>query len=82
MAAAVGLSPCAVFDVDSPWTYPDLPTALRGFGSSGVAFKAAETREQAALDAAHDAALAPFVQPDDSYRIGATFGILMGEDAG
>jgi len=60
----------------------DLATALRGLGSSGVAFKAAETSGQAALDAAHEAALAPFVQPDGSYRIGATFRILMAEKAG
>jgi SAM-dependent methyltransferase len=79
MAARAGLSPREVFDVDSPWTYPDLATAQRGLGSSGVAFKAAETSGQAALDAAHAAALAPFAQPDGSYRIGATFRILMAE---
>jgi len=82
LAARAGLTPREVFDVDSPWTYPDLATALRGLGSSGVAFKAAETSGQAALDAAHEAALAPFVQPDGSYRIGATFRILMAEKAG
>jgi len=79
LAERAGLAPRAVFDVDSPWTYPDLATALRGLGSSGVAFKAAETSGQAALDAAHEAALAPFVQPDGGYRIGATFRVLMAE---
>jgi SAM-dependent methyltransferase len=82
LAARAGLTPREVFDVDSPWTYPDLATALRGLGSSGVAFKAAETSGQAALDAAHEAALAPFVQPDGGYRIGATFRILMAENLG
>ena len=81
LASSAGLTPRDVFDVDSPWTYPDLPTALKGLGSSGVAFKAAETSGQAALDAAHEAALAPFVQPDGGYRIGATFRILMAENA-
>lgn len=79
LAASAGLTPREVFDVDSPWTYPDLGTALKGLGSSGVAFKAAETSGQAALDAAHEAALAPFVQADGGYRIGATFRILMAD---
>jgi SAM-dependent methyltransferase len=82
LAARVGLTPREVFDVDSPWRYPDLATALKGLGSSGVAVKAAETSGQAALDAAHEAALAPFVQPDGGYRIGATFRILMAETIG
>ncbi|SIS92669.1 Methyltransferase domain-containing protein [Roseivivax lentus] len=81
LAARAGLTPREVFDVDSAWRYPDLATALRGLGSSGVAFKAAETSGQAALDAAHEAVLAPFVQPDGGYRIGATFRILMAEKA-
>ncbi|WGH77869.1 class I SAM-dependent methyltransferase [Jannaschia ovalis] len=81
LAARAGLTPREAFDVDSPWTYPDLVTAQKGLGSSGVAFKAAEASGQAALDAAHEAALAPFVQPDGGYRIGATFRILMAEKA-
>ncbi|MDU8913537.1 hypothetical protein [Aestuariicoccus sp. MJ-SS9] len=82
LAKRAGLTPREVFEVDSPWTYPDLATALKGLASSGVAFKAAETSGQAAVDAAHRAALAPFVQPDGSYRIGATFRVLMAEKAG
>ena len=35
-AVAAGLQPAQVFDVASPFTYPDLPTALRGLNSSGV----------------------------------------------
>jgi len=82
LAREAGLTPLEVFDVDAPWGYPDLATAQRGLGSSGVAVKAAETSGQDALDAAHEAALAPFRQPDGSYRIGATFRVLMaGVDA-
>ena len=79
LAARAGLTPREVFEVETPWTYPDLATAQKGLGSSGVAVKAAETSGQAALDAAHEAALAPFVQPGGSYRIGATFRILIAE---
>lgn len=77
LAASAGLTPLEVFDVQAPWQYPDLKTAQKGLGSSGVAAKAAEISGQDALDAAHAAALAPFRQADDSYRIGATFRVLM-----
>ena len=77
LAAKAGLTALEVFDVESPWSYPDLATALKGLGSSGVAVKAAELCGQEALDAAHVAALAPFRQSDGGYRIGATFRVLM-----
>ena len=77
LATTAGLSALEVFDVDALWSYPDLATAQKGLGSSGVAAKAAEINGQAALDAAHEAALAPFRQPDGGYRIGATFRVLM-----
>lgn len=77
LTMSAGLTPLEVFDVQAAWRYPDLTTAQKGLGSSGVAAKAAEVSGQAALDAAHAAALAPFRQPDGSYRIGATFRVLM-----
>jgi hypothetical protein len=63
-AAFVGPTPFEVFDVDAPWSYPDLATAQKGLESSGVAAKAAEASGQAALYAAHAAALAPLRQSD------------------
>jgi len=77
LTTSVGLSPLEVFDVEAPWHYPDLKTAQKGLGSSGVAAKAAEISGQDALDAAHATALAPFRQADGSYTIGATFRVLM-----
>jgi hypothetical protein len=62
--------------------YPDLGTALKGVGSSGVAFKVVETSGKPALDAAHEAALAAFAQPDGSCHIGATFRTLLAERLG
>ena len=76
LATSAGLTPRDVFDVQAPWHYPDLETAQRGLGSSGVAAKAAEISGQDALDAAHAAALAAFRQTNGSYRIGATFRVL------
>ena len=76
-AEGAGLTPVEVFDVESPWVYPDLAMALRGLGSSGVAARAAAHSGREALDAAHAAALAPFRQADGSYRVGATFRVLI-----
>ena len=77
LAMSAGLTPRDTFDVQAPWHYPDLETAQRGLGSSGVAARAAEISGQDMLDAAHAAALAPFRQADGSYRIDATFRVLM-----
>lgn len=76
-AAGAGLDPVEVFDVDSPWQYPDLATALRGLKSSGVAVRAVENSSEDDVDSAHSRALAPFRQSDGSYRIGATFRCLL-----
>jgi len=76
-ASAAGLEPVEVFDVDSPWQYVDLPIALRGLRSSGVAARAIENSGAQAVDEAHTKALAPFRQSDGSYRIGASFRCLV-----
>jgi len=70
-AAAGGLTPVKVFDVDTAWTYPDEATVLRGLASAGVAIRAIEHSGEDAFIAAHRAALAPFRQSDGSFRIGA-----------
>jgi SAM-dependent methyltransferase len=76
-ASAAGLEPLEVFDVDSPWRYADLPTALRGLRSAGVAVRAIENSSAAAVDEAFTKALTPFRQPDGGYLIGATFRCLV-----
>lgn len=75
-ATAGGLTPGAVFDVDTPWFYPDEATALRGLASAGVAVRAIEHSGEDAVIDAYRAALAPFRQPDGSFRIGARFRCL------
>lgn len=76
-ATGAGLDPAEVFDVDSPWQYPDLATALRGLKSSGVAVRAIDNSSEEDVDSAHSKALAPFRQSNGSYRIGATFRCLL-----
>jgi len=76
-AAAAGLEPLSVFDVDSPFRYPSLSVALRGLGSSGVAARAIQNSSEEAVNLAHTEALTPYRQSDGSYRIGATFRCLI-----
>jgi SAM-dependent methyltransferase len=76
-ACAAALEPLDMFDVDSPWQYVDLTTALRGLRASGVAARAIENSSAEAVDDAHTNALEPFRQSDGSYKIGATFRCLV-----
>jgi SAM-dependent methyltransferase len=76
LASSAGLQPVEFIDVDCPWQYPDLSTAVRGFGSTGVAAKARIHSGNAAIDKAQEEALSNFKQPDGSYRIGASFRCL------
>jgi SAM-dependent methyltransferase len=76
-AAGAGLTPIEVFDVDSPWAYPDEATAVRGLNSSGVSARAMDNSSEAAVSEAHRQALAPFRRADGSYRIGASFRCLL-----
>ena len=80
-AVAAGLQPAQVFDVASPFIYPDLPTALRGLNSSGVAAAAMERAGEDAVSAAHQVALAPFRQAGGSYLVPASFRCLVARRA-
>ena len=75
-ASEAGLLPQEVFDVECPWHYPDLATALRGLNASGVAARARLHSGEEAVTKAHEHALANFKLGDGSYRIGATFRCL------
>ena len=72
-AVQAGLKPFLIEDVICEWSYPNLDTALRGLGSSGVAARAIENSSEEAVTRAHATALAPFRQKDGSYLIGASF---------
>jgi SAM-dependent methyltransferase len=77
LAADAGLTAEEVVDVDSPWSYPDEETALRGLSSAGVAARAAALSGAEAVRAAYRAAIAPFRRADGSYRIGASCRFLV-----
>jgi SAM-dependent methyltransferase len=76
-AADAGLKPVEVFDVDSPFVYADEAMAVRGLNSAGVAARATEHSSEQAVTEAHANAIAPFRQPDGSYRIRARFRCLL-----
>jgi len=76
LAERAGLTPLEGFEIDAPWTFPDLAAALRGLASAGGAVKAAELVGSAAVDRAHAEAIAPFRSSDGSYRVNARFRCL------
>ena len=78
-AESAGLVPGDCFDVEAPWNFESLATALLALKSSGVGARAIEHSDEAAVDKAHAVALAPFARPDGSVRIGATFRCLMSQ---
>lgn len=73
LVASAGLHPVDIDDVECVWRYTDLPTALRGLGSSGVAAKAAAVTTPQEVDKAHEAALEPYRRKDGSYEVRAVF---------
>ena len=65
----VGLTPMHMEDVECPFDYPDLETALRGLLSAGPAVRAIQTSgEQPAREAVANA-IAPFKQANGAYRL-------------
>lgn len=76
-ATGAGFDPVEVFDVDCPFAYPDLPTAIRANSAAGVAVKAAEHAGQDAVQDAFHAVLSGFLQPDGSVRAMARFRCLI-----
>jgi SAM-dependent methyltransferase len=75
-ATKAGLEPVEVVDVDTPFQYADLSTALRGLTSSGNAIRVAEISNDEAVRKAYTEALQQFRELDGSYRIGASFRCL------
>jgi len=72
-ATDAGLTPLAIVDVQCPWIFPDLETALRGMLSSGPAERAIRA---SSFERARDAiagAIAPFRTASGGYHMNNTF---------
>jgi SAM-dependent methyltransferase len=77
LAQTAGLNPEGFLDIPTSFDYADEAAALRGLRSSGVAARAIALAGEAAVDAAHARALAPFREADGSYRVPAAFRCLI-----
>lgn len=78
---AGGFEPYDVFDVDSPWSYPDEAAAIAGLASSGVAAKAISLAGEEAVDRAHRSAIEPFRQRDGGIRFHASYKVVLARRA-
>ena len=76
-ASDAGLTPLTVVDVECPWLYPNLETALRGLMSSGPAERAIRA---SSFERARDAltgSIAQYRTASGAYHINNTFRFLM-----
>jgi len=64
-----GLQPTEFQEVDTPFLYPDLPTALRGLLAAGPAVRAMQTSGEQKVAQAISDVLGRYRQPDGSYRL-------------
>lgn len=72
-----GLHPESFHEVDTPFEYPDLETALRGLLSAGPAVRAIETSGEAKAVQAVTGVLARFRESGGSYRMNNTYMFLV-----
>jgi SAM-dependent methyltransferase len=76
-AAEAGLTPLALVDVQCPWVYPDLHTALRGMLSSGPAERVVRMAGFERARKAVSDSLTPYRTPTGSYRLENVFRYLV-----
>jgi SAM-dependent methyltransferase len=72
-----GLTPVAMADVDCPWSYPDLETALRAMLSAGPAEKAIRASSVERAREAVASAIAPFRTATGGYHMSNKFRYLI-----
>lgn len=77
LARRAGLTPMGVYDVDCPWVYSDLETALRGLLSSGPVVRAIEISGEKGMREAVTGALEPFRSSSGAYRMENKFRYMM-----
>jgi SAM-dependent methyltransferase len=77
LASEAGLRPQDAAEVECPFGYPDLETALRGLLSAGPAAKAIATAGEARVRDVVAEAIAPYRSADSGYRLENTFRYLL-----
>ncbi len=78
MLTAAGLKPEKSGDADAPFVFANDDIALRAIAASGVGVRAVRHAGFDALRAAAMPAIAPFKQPDGSYRMNNKFRYVVG----
>ncbi len=76
-ASDAGLTPMAIVDVDCPWIYPDLDTAMRGLLSSGPAERAIRASSYDRAYEAIAASIAQYRVAGGGYRLNNTYRYLV-----
>jgi SAM-dependent methyltransferase len=77
LVSEAGLIPGAVTDVDCPWAFPNLETALRGMLSSGPAERAIRNSTMARARDAVAESIATYRTPSGEYRLNNKFRYLI-----
>lgn len=77
LATDAGLIPLAVVDVQCPWIYPDLETALRGMLSAGPIERAIRTSGFERVRDAVAGAITPYRSSTGSYHMNNVFRYLI-----
>ena len=77
LVSEAGLTPLAVVDVDCPWVYPNLDTALRAMLSAGPAERAIRNSGFERARHAVASAVASYGKPSGEYRLNNTFRYLI-----
>jgi SAM-dependent methyltransferase len=77
LATDAGLTPLAVVDVQCPWIYPDLETALRGMLSAGPVERAIRASSFERVRDAVAGAITPYRRSSGGYHINNVFRYLI-----
>jgi SAM-dependent methyltransferase len=77
LASDAGFAAVAVVDVECPWVYPDLETALRGMLSAGPAERAIRNSSMARAREAVAASIAAYRTASGAYRLNNKFRYLI-----
>jgi SAM-dependent methyltransferase len=77
LATEAGLTPCDAEEVQCPWHFDDLESALSAMLAASPAIKAIRTAGEGRVRRAVATAIEPFVQPSGGYVIGSAFRYLV-----
>jgi SAM-dependent methyltransferase len=78
LAGDAGFTPVAIIDVDCPWVYPDLETALRAMLSAGPAERAIRNSNMERARQVVSGSIAAYRTVSGAYRLNNKYRYLIG----